>query len=182
MKKYLFLALSVSLSVQLIAQIRCVDLKCITEEEMRYEADDFGNEIIKVEDISNPVYLVVFDSLGYESEVTTYPLIPFTGCLKMCDDINLNEINYYENGKRQGPSYSYGSDGDVISKGHYFNNNRIGEHVRYNKNREIISVENYDQFGKRHGEEIRVQPDSIMTNVFEHGKLVSSSTKKVKKK
>ena len=186
MKKHLFLTFTLFLSVHLNAQIRCEDVKCITEEQMRYEADDSGNEIIKIEDMSNPISIVVFDTLGNESEMITYSLIPFTGCVKTCNEGNsgiyLNEISYYEYGKRQGPSLVYGYDGDVMSKGHYFNNNKIGEHIRYGKNREITQRVNYDQFGKKHGEEMILRGDEIEFILYEHGKSIRTTTKKVKKK
>jgi antitoxin component YwqK of YwqJK toxin-antitoxin module len=182
MKKYLlFTAVSVCSSL-VQAQIRCEDVKCITEEQIRYGENEAMEELTMFEDFSNPIPIVVFDSSGYESEQMTYQVVPLTGCMKSCDEKYLIQISYYENGKQQGPSLSYGQDGEVTSKGHYFNNNKIGEHVKYGKNREIVQRVNYDQFGKKHGEEMIVRGDSIELIVNDHGKAVSSVSKKVKKK
>ena len=182
MKKYMIvLCFSLSLTAS-FSQIRCGDVKCITEEQMRFGENEAMEELVTFEDVSNPIPIIVFDSLGYENEQMTYQVIPLTGCVKSCDDKYLIQISYYENGKQQGPSLSYGQDGEVTSKGHYFNNNKIGEHVKYGKNREIVQRVNYDQFGKKHGEEMIVRGDSIELIVYDHGKAVSSASKKVKKK
>ena len=182
MKEYVILLCS-SLSLTMgFSQIRCEDVKCITEEQIRNGENEALEELTMFEDFSNPISIVVFDSLGYETEQITYNVVPLTGCVKSCDEKYLIEISYYENGKRQGPSLSYGMDGEVISKGHYFNNIKIGEHVKYGKNREITQRVNYDQFGKKHGEEMIVRGDTIELIVNDHGKAVSSVSKKVKKK
>ncbi len=182
MKKYLlFIAVTVCSSLAQ-AQIRCEDVKCITEEQIRYGENEAMEELTMFEDFSNPIPVVVFDSLGYETEQITYDVVLLTGCVKSCDEKYLIEISYYENGKRQGPSLSYGRDGEVTSKGHYFNNIKIGEHVKYGKNREIVQRVNYDQFGKKHGEEMIVRGDAIEVSIYEHDKTLSTTSKKVKKK
>jgi hypothetical protein len=182
MKHLLFLFFSSLLGTSINAQIRCEDVKCITEEQMRFGENEAGEELVTFEDVSNPIPVIVFDSSGYENEQMTYQVIPLTGCVKSCDDKYLIQISYYENGKLQGPSLSYGQDGEVTSKGHYFNNNKIGEHVKYGKNREIVQRVNYDQFGKKHGEEMIVRGDTIELIVNDHGKAVSTTSKKVKNK
>lgn len=182
MKEYMILVcFSLSLTAS-FAQIRCEDVKCITEEQIRYGENEAMEELTMFEDFSNPIPVIVFDSLGYENEQITYQVVPLTGCVKSCDEKYLIEISYYENGKRQGPSLSYGRDGEVTSKGHYFNNIKIGEHVKYGKNREIVQRVNYDQFGKKHGEEMTAKDDAITYTLYEHGKVVSSFSQKVKKK
>lgn len=177
----ILLCFSLSLTVS-FSQIRCEDVKCITEEQIRYGENEAMEELTMFEDFSNPIPIVVFDSLGYETEQITYDVVRLTGCVKSCDEKYLIEISYYENGKRQGPSLSYGRDGEVTSKGHYFNNIKIGEHVKYGKNREIVQRVNYDQFGKKHGEEMIVRGDAIEVSIYEHGKTLSTTSKKVKKK
>jgi hypothetical protein len=182
MKHLLFLFFSSLLGTSINAQIRCEDVKCITEEQIRYGENEAMEELTMFEDFSNPIPIVVFDSLGYETEQITYNVVQLTGCVKSCDEKYLIEISYYENGKRQGPSLSYGRDGEVTSKGHYFNNIKIGEHIKYGKNREIVQRVNYDQFGKKHGEEMIVRGDAIELIVNDHGKAVSTTSKKVKNK
>jgi len=182
MKKYVVLLCSSLSLTASFSQIRCEDVKCIVEEQMSYGSNEAGEDLATFEDFSNPIPVIVFDSSGYESEQMTYQVLPLTGCMKSCDEKYLIQISYYENGKQQGPSLSYGQDGEVTSKGHYFNNNKIGEHVKYGKNREIVQRVNYDQFGKKHGEEMIVRGDTIELIVNEHGKAVSSVSKKVKKK
>ena len=181
--KLFFLSLVVVLfSHQLTAQIRCEDVKCITEEKLQFGENSSMEELAMIEDVANPVVTIVFDSMGYETEQITYQIVPFNGCIKSCDEKHLIEISYYENGKQQGPRMSYSSDGEVSSKGHYFNNHKIGEHVKYGKNREVTQRVNYDQFGKKHGEEWILRGDMIEVVMYEHGKSISTTSKKVKKK
>jgi hypothetical protein len=182
MKKYVVLLCSSLSLTASFAQIRCEDVKCIIEEQMSYGSNEAGEDLATFQDFSNPIPVIVFDSSGYESEQMTYQVLPLTGCMKSCDEKYLIQISYYENGKQQGPSLSYGQDGEVTSKGHYFNNNKIGEHVKYGKNREIVQRVNYDQFGKKHGEEMTAKENLITYTLYEHGKVVSTFSQKVKKK
>lgn len=182
MKKIFFPFLMLLVCNQLIAQIRCTDVNCVTEGDLRYAEIPDTEDLVMIEDQSNPIPIVVFDSLGFEMEQMSYQLIPLNGCMKACDEKNLVEISYYENGKQQGPRLTYGPDGEVMSKGHYFNNHKIGEHIKYDKNREVVQRVNYDQFGKKHGEEMIFRGDDIEFIVYEHGKSVSTTFKKVKKK
>ncbi len=193
--KKVIVVLSCLLSFTVVSQIKCEHLECtvfdsLVEGEL---ADDetgrvllcvksetilvplvnsFGEDSISIPDV-NGVYQT------YYKEV--YTLIPYTGCVKTCENGIVVNYSNYEKGLLNGTQLSFFVNGEFEYKGTYYNGNPIGEHSYYTSKNKLKRTINYDQNGLPHGKSVIYSEETIETVIYEHKKIIERSTKKIKK-
>jgi hypothetical protein len=190
--KKVIVVLSCFLSLTVVSQIKCEHLKCAVIDTMDTDFDDekglellcvkgekrlekllnsFGGDSITIPDV-NGVYQ------NYYKEV--YTLIPYSGCIKTCENGIVNDYSNFEKGLKTDTQLSFSQNGEFTYKGAYYNGKPIGEHNYYYSSNKLKKTINYDQNGLPHGKSVIYSEKSIETITYEHNKIIERSSKKVK--
>lgn len=191
--KKVIVVLSCFLSFTVVSQIKCEHLECAVidtmgmdfntetglellcvkgEKRLEKLLNSFGGDSISIPDV-NGVYQT------YYKEV--YMLIPYTGCVKTCEDGIVVNYSNYEKGWLNGTQLSFFVNGECKYKGTYYNGNPIGEHSYYTSKNKLKMTINFDQNGLPHGKSVIYSEETIETVIYEHKKIIERSTKKIKK-
>jgi hypothetical protein len=190
--KKVIVVLSCFLSLTVVSQIKCEHLKCAVIDTMDTDFDDetglellcvkgekrlekllnsFGGDSITIPDV-NGVYQT------YYKEV--YTLIPYSGCIKTCENGIVNDYSNFEKGLKTDTQLSFSQNGEFTYKGAYYNGKPIGEHNYYSSSNKLKKTINYDQNGLPHGKSVIYSEKAIETITYEHNRIIERSSKKVK--
>jgi hypothetical protein len=190
--KKVIVVLSCFLSLTVVSQIKCKHLKCAVLDTMDIDfEDEKGLELLCVK--GEKRLEIVLNSFGGDSTTIpdvngvyqtyykeVYTLIPYSGCIKECENGIVVNYSNYEKGLQNDTQLSFSQNGECIYLGAYYNGKPIGEHNYYSSTNKLKKTINYDQNGLLHGKSVIYREKTIETITYEHNKIIESSTKKVK--
>jgi antitoxin component YwqK of YwqJK toxin-antitoxin module len=190
--KKVIVVLSCFLSLTVVSQIKCEHLKCAVLDTMDIDVEDEkGLELLCVK--GEKRLEIVLNSFGEDSTTIpdvngvyqtyykeVYTLIPYSGCIKECENGIVVNYSNYEKGLQNDTQLSFSQNGECIYIGSYYNGKPIGEHNYYSSTNKLKKTINYDQNGLLHGKSVIYSEKTIETITYEHDNIIERSIKKVK--